>query len=216
MNQNKRAILFDLDGTLWDSTNQIVESWNDIRIQQGYDLVSHEKISSLLGQPMDVFARQMYPDQDFENASKMLEEYMENENRYLEVHGATLYPNLRKVLEELHKDYFLAIISNCQKGYIEAFLKAHQLADLFDDYESYGNTLCYKDENIRKVIKRNNISEALYVGDIEDDGISANKAGVPFILAEYGFGNSDTPYRIKSLTDLFDVIDEIFAKTDLQ
>ena len=53
------------------------------------------------------------------------------------------------------------------------------------------------------MVRRNNLSGAVYVGDTELDRISAETAGVPFIFAAYGFGTADgAEYRIEKISDL--------------
>ena len=109
----------------------------------------------------------------------------------------------------MSKDYFLAIVSNCQSGYIEAFLKFHKLEKYFDDFECFGNTKQEKDANITTVVKRNGLSKAVYVGDVLGDYFSTTKAGLPFIWAAYGFGDvSQAEYKINALTQLRTCIEE--------
>ena len=122
---------------------------------------------------------------------------------YLRQRGGILFPHLKEVLEQLSKDYFLAIVSNCQVGYIEAFLEYHQLGDYFSDTENFGRTGLQKGDNIRLVCDRNQLDRAVYLGDIQGDYDSACKAGIPFILAGYGFGQVDAEVPvIQSLQEL--------------
>lgn len=95
------------------------------------------------------------------------------EIEYLLQHGGCPYPGVREVLEELSRKYFLAIVSNCQKGYIEAFLDYYQLNEYISDKESFGGTGLPKGENIRLVCERNHLERAVYLGDIEGDYRSA-------------------------------------------
>ena len=44
---------------------------------------------------------------------------------------------------------------------------------------------------IKLIVERNNIDEAVYVGDIQGDYDSSKRAGVKFIHAAYGFGTID-------------------------
>ncbi|WP_306416999.1 HAD family hydrolase [Halobacillus sp. Marseille-P3879] len=80
------------------------------------------------------------------------------------------------------------MVSNCQDGYIEAFYKYHKLEKYFDDYENPGRTGLSKGENIQLIIDRNNLSAPVYVGDTEGDRKAAVYAGIPFVYAQYGFG----------------------------
>ena len=58
-----------------------------------------------------------------------------------------LFPKLKETLEQLKKKYRLFIVSNCQDGYIEAFLKAHNFTDIFEDTECWGRTRLSKGES---------------------------------------------------------------------
>mgnify|MGYP003309180735 CR=1 FL=1 len=117
----------------------------------------------------------------------------------------------------------LGIISNFQTGYIETFLKAHGLGRYFDDFESFGATLRPKGENIASLVKRNGNEKAIYVGDTQGDCDAAKYAGLPFVLADYGFGSApDADYVIDSLFKLpalaYAVLEDknVFTEDDLK
>ena len=102
--------------------------------------------------------------------------------------------------------YDLYIVSNCQAGYIESFIEHYSLQEFFKDFECSGNTGMTKYENINSILKRNNILKAIYVGDTQKDYESAIKNELPFILAEYGFGNCDRYYKkIKDISELLNI-----------
>ena len=120
--------------------------------------------------------------------------------------GGTLYPNTRETIINLSKKYKLYIVSNCVKGYIESFLNTSGLKDYFDDYESYGNTLLSKGENIKLVIERNNLKNPIYVGDTNGDIEGARIAGIPFVYASYGFGDVESfDYKIDDISELLNI-----------
>ena len=123
---------------------------------------------------------------------------------YLAEYGGQLYGDVRTVMETLKENnHRLFIVSNCQSGYIQAFLKYHQLGDLFEDYEMSGQTGLSKAENIRLIMERNHVKSAVYVGDTEGDEKAAHSAGIPFIHAAYGFGKAKNPEgRIDSLEEM--------------
>ena len=113
--------------------------------------------------------------------------------------------------------YHNYIVSNCQAGYIEAFLDHYKIAygssdDLIEDIECYGNNFHQKDENIRLLAMRNDLTDACYVGDIQSDYDATVKAGYPFIHARYGFGTIDTevPF-IESFSELIQVIPQVIG-----
>nr|MBQ8253078.1 HAD family hydrolase [Lachnospiraceae bacterium] len=205
----KKGIIFDLDGTLWDSAQAVVDSWNVVidKMPDFHKRITVEDMESLMGKTMDDIAYTYFDTVSRERALEILQACMDYENAYLEKVGGILYPQLEEVLGNLSKDYFLAIVSNCQSGYIEAFLKHHGLEKYFDDTECFGNTKQEKDANIRLVAERNRLEKAVYVGDVLGDYLSATKAGLEFVHAAYGFGEvPQAKYRIQSLTELSDVV----------
>ena len=80
---------------------------------------------------------------------------------------------------------------------------------MFEDTEDYGTTLKAKDENIRMVIARNKIDQAVYVGDTVMDHKSAAKAGVPFIHCHFGFGRVEGVPGVDTFFQLPEVIASI-------
>ena len=193
-----RYVLFDLDGTLWDSSKAVVDSWNEILtgMEDDIDLLTYDQMKGYMGKTMEEIAYLAFPRVEKERALAILKKCELYENEYIRTHGGVLMPDLKDVLDTLKKDYFLAIVSNCQVGYIEAFLEYHKLAQYFDDTENYGNTMLSKGENIRLVVDRNHLEQAVYVGDIMGDYNSTMEAGLPFIHAAYGFGTvpEGTPF----------------------
>lgn len=113
-------------------------------------------------------------------------------------------------MEQLKKKYHLYIVSNCQSGYIEAFLDYYKLHDLIEDTECYGNNEKSKGENIALLYRRNALDDAVYVGDIQGDYDASMDAGVKFIHAAYGFGTiSDTVPEIGTFSELTNVTDQV-------
>ena len=207
----KKGIIFDLDGTLWDSAQAVVDSWNVVidRTEDFHKRITVEDMESLMGKTMDDIAFTYFDTVSRERALEILQACMDYENEYLEKVGGILYPQLEEVLADLSKDYFLAIVSNCQSGYIEAFLKYHKLEKYFNDFECFGNTKQEKDANIRTVAERNHLDKAVYVGDVLGDYLSTTKAGFPFIWAAYGFGDvPQAEYKVDALTQLRKVLEE--------
>ena len=184
------GIIFDMDGTLWDSRAAIVDCWNEVFEKSGLDRkITIDELTGYMGLPMDEIAESIFPDKKYDEVRDVFDQCFAEENDYLREHGGILYPGLEDTLKKLYKKFDLFIVSNCQSGYIEAFLEHHGLSQYFKDIECYGNNELQKADNIALVVKRNNLCNPVYVGDIEKDALAAKEAGVSFIFAEYGFGN---------------------------
>lgn len=213
----KKAILFDLDGTLWHTSDIILPLWNNVlkTHPETNKQITLEEMNSYMGKTIEQIASIMLPELSSKNGIDIIKECCAFEVPYLEKSGGHLYEKLEDVLCELSKKYFLGIISNCQCGYIESFLKAHKLDKYFDDFEMSGRTQLTKGENIKLVIERNSIDFAFYVGDTIGDQIAAKDAKIPFVFAEYGFGNTESPeYTIHSFVELLNISEKIFSNTE--
>lgn len=190
----KKGIIFDMDGTLWDSSEQVGKAW-DIALEKcsyGRAPITAEEMQSVMGKPMDQIAEILFPNAAGQERDRLLETCCAEENAYLRAHGGVLYPDIRSTMEQLiAAGYHLYIVSNCQTGYIEAFLDYYHFHDLVEDIQCYGDNRKQKAENISIVAKRNGLKKAVYVGDIQADCDASEAAGVGFIHASYGFGTID-------------------------
>lgn len=198
----KTGIMFDMDGTLWDSTKEICYIWNEVLKEYGVEL-SMERLQSLMGKTMDVIAENVMPEKSIEERKEIFDRCLQVENEYLEQHGGILYPQLEETLKVLKETYPLYIVSNCQSGYIEAFLKYYKFEKYFDDFECFGNTGKGKAYNQKLVAERNQLDRVIYVGDIQGDYEATMEASFEFIHAAYGFGTVDADVkRLKAFSEL--------------
>lgn len=209
MNRYK-DIIFDVDGTLWDTTDLVAVSWNDavrdMRFQA--DVITGNRLKQEFGKPMDVIAEDLFPHIPLREREKLMEVCCQYEDEYLEESSENMmYFGVRETFEALAKDHRLFIVSNCQSGYIEQFLRKNNLGRLVTDIECFGNTKKSKAENIRLIMERNHITSACYVGDTTEDFSSAKEAGLPFIFAAYGFGDvSGADYSIDEMNQLLTIV----------
>lgn len=199
------SIIFDLDGTLWDSSETVAESWNTVLEKENYPLrITGTDVLKQMGKSMDVIMRDVFgADMKDAEVKSFLEKLSAEEIRLIRKKGGILFPDVEKTLNLLKKDYRLFIVSNCQKGYIEAFLEAHKLSGCFEGFMCWGDTMLPKGETNKKLIEKYSLKNAVYVGDTEGDHISAVDAKIPFAYASYGFGEvSGYDYRITAFNEL--------------
>lgn len=199
------GIIFDVDGTIWDSTDSVAESWN-LAIRENSDLditVTNEFLFSIFGKTMDEIFSRLFPMLDTQERLLLGNLCFEYENRLLETKPGTLYPGVRETFERLSQKVPLFIVSNCQCGYIEVMLRSTGLAPYVTDTLCFGQTKTSKGQTIRTLMKKNHLKDVFYVGDTQGDADACKEAGIDFVFASYGFGEvPDAKWSIESITDL--------------
>ena len=204
------SIIFDMDGTLWDSSRSVAQSWNeavaglpDVNIN-----LTEKDIQGIMGLTMDVIADKFFGNTSKERRMEIMDICGSHENEYLKIHGGKLYENVERTLDLLSREHRLFIVSNCQSGYIEAFLEYYNLGKQFDGFVCWGDNNLSKGDNIKYIMNKNNITDAVYVGDTQGDCDSAYYAGAKFIHAAYGFGTAD---RADAVIHRFDELSSLFG-----
>lgn len=203
------GIIFDLDGTLWSTIESCVKSIAEVKKKHKEitrDITEKEVISSM-GLPFDEIVNIYYGYLEKNKAVRYAKEAFNKNIENLLQNGGTLYENMVETIKSLSKHSSLYIVSNCVEGYIESFLNSSKLTDYFQDFESNGRTKLSKGENIKLIIERNNIKNAIYVGDTISDKEAADYANIPFVYASYGFGNVEQyDYKIDSISEIINVL----------
>ena len=206
----KSGIIFDVDGTLWDSSCEVARSWDQIfkkheDVKRG---CSRDDIMSVMGKPMNVIAEIFFKDIPKERREAYLKECEDNELGYLREHQPKAFDGVKNMFERLSQKYPLFIVSNCQSGYIELFMEICGLEEYVTDIECFGNNKKAKGDNIRLIAKRNGLDKYYYVGDIYTDYTATVEAGGIFVYAAYGFGevNEDVlrADSVEELTKMFE------------
>ncbi|MCF0242562.1 MAG: HAD family hydrolase [Treponema sp.] len=199
------SLIFDVDGTIWDTTPIVAPAWNEAldEMDLSYAHVTPDDLKGLFGKPMDEIIERILPKESKDIREKYKYLCYEKEGVAVGSTGGKLYPHVKETFEALSKKYKLYIVSNCQSGYIEMMLKVTGFAPLFLDHACYGDAGILKAENIKLIIERNSLKYPAYIGDTQGDCDATHKAGIPFIHASYGFGKvNDADYVISDISEL--------------
>ena len=202
------SIIFDLDGTLWDSTAVVARAWSSVLKQHpevSFEATS-DNLKKLFGRPLPVIADIIMPDLEPEKRYEIIDACCEEEHRALKITPGTLYPRLEETLSHLSRRYPLFIVRNCEAGYIETFLEVTGFGGYFKDFECPGSSGLIKGPNNKLIMERNHLIAPVYVGDTQGDRDSAVYAGIAFCHASYGFGTVDSfDYKIETFSDLMEL-----------
>lgn len=209
-----KNLIFDLDGTLWDSRASIIENWNEVLFR--FNLIQNpmtiDDMVPYMGFLPRNILRVLFPEISDEKIDQILIGISKNENAVIKKHGGKLYENVEKTLYELNENHDLYIVSNCQDGYIESFIEFFEFKHLFKDFLSHGKTGFTKELNLRKLIKRNhlNVNDSVYIGDTSIDLEAAKFNDLEFIFCNYGFGKiENVSVKIEKIDSFKELIQKV-------
>ena len=191
---NYESLIFDIDGTLWDSRQLVAEGYNIQLEREGLShlAVDAEMLRPLFGKVMTEIADVILASIDPSERYALMERCMKTENDYLFANECRIgYPRVKETLAELAKRYRLFIVSNSQCGYPELCIEKLGLSEYIEGHMCFGDTGTSKGQTILTLIRKHNIGSCVYIGDTQGDLEACREAGVPFIFAAYGLGSAD-------------------------
>lgn len=194
MNAVFDAVVFDLDGTLWDSAGLCARSWTYAARAADPALpeVTKEDVARVMGMPHEAIFATLFPDLDAEARSAIGDACYERELSDLRREGAPLYADVDVLLPSLAERYPLYVVSNCLTEYLRLFLDGSGVGRHFKDALCYGMTNAPKEESLRRLRAKHGFRTPVYVGDTAGDQRAAAGAGYTYLHVHYGFGRPDT------------------------
>lgn len=201
---NYESLIFDIDGTLWDSRALVAEGYNIQLKAEGLDhlCVTAEDLRPLFGKVMTEIADVILSSIPESERYGIMERCMETENEYLFQNECRIgYPGVKETMEVLSKKHRIFIVSNAQCGYPELCIDKLGLAPYISGHMCFGDTGTSKGKTIRTLMAKHGIESAVYIGDTQGDYEATVEAQVPFIWCTFGFG---TPDRYAAKVDKFE------------
>ena len=211
----KKAVIFDLDGTLLDTYPGMYLSANKALVSIGKPEADPVEFRKFIGPPLRTSFRVGCGMTDEAEIEKICPIYLKIYHDEGYKH-ADVYPGLVPLLESLKaKGLFLGIATMKREPNAIRLIQYQNLDVFFDGImgsdEGYTRT---KSSNILELIKKggiDDVSDAVMIGDTEGDESAARKAGVKFIKVNYGYGFSEETPDSHSVDELSDVISDILG-----
>lgn len=202
------AIIFDMDGTLWDGVDCYAQGFNDFFKSRDMDKrFTRHDLHGLMGMEEEKYLEIVLPEFSVDERKAMYENIVDLQYENIKTKGGELYPYVKEGLEQLSQKYKLFIVSNCAEFTIEHFMNWAGIEEYITDSMAHGLNLKPKNENINYLVNKYALKKPVYVGDTASDGEQSKLANIPFVFVSYGFGDAEV-YDLKfntfkSLTDYF-------------
>ena len=190
--QKPDSLIFDMDGTLWDAVDTYAESWN--LIFQKHDIkrtIKRDDLLHVIGLDGKRLAKVMLPEFDDESGMEIYYEVNQVRREILPTSGGIMYKGVTEGIKQLSNKYKIFVLSNCAVGIIPLFLTWAGITEFVTDTMAYGTNQMPKNFNMHLLMDKHNLQNPIYVGDTNGDAEQTRLAGIPFIFASYGFGNTD-------------------------
>ncbi len=197
-----QLLVFDWDGTLADSLEQIVAAMQQAVDSMSLKRRSAEAIRNLVGLGLAETAVRLYPELDKQEIDKLIQRYRES---YIALSAAPLrlFPGAAELIEALHqRDYRLALATGKSRVGLERALRESGIGHLFHSSRCADETFSKPHpQMLQELMDALGIDRraALMIGDSEYDLQMANNAGVSSIAVNYGAQSAQHLLKFKPL-----------------
>lgn len=187
-----KLIMFDMDGTLVDSSYAIVNTINHVRENLGLPILEKEYTLEKINDPSINSAEFFYGTKEFtEQQTVLFEEYYDAHC----LSDLVVYDGIKKLLDDLKGDFILTVATNANSEYARKMLDHVGIGHHFPTILGYDSVINPKPhpEMVYKILNKHNIHKdnAQLVGDSHKDIMAATNAGVDSVLVNWGFSNHE-------------------------
>lgn len=187
----KIGIIWDLDGTLLDTLEDLKEATNHALRQFGCPERTLEEVRQFVGNGAGRLIRLALPgnpeDPDFETVLSAFRAYY---NTHCQVKTRP-YPGVLEALATLGQEFPMAVVSNKPDPAVKALCRFY-FGSVYARGESVDCPRKPAPDMVYKAMAAIGVDRCIYVGDSEVDIATAKNAGVPCLSVLWGFRDRDT------------------------
>lgn len=217
MEREIKLVIFDFDGTLADTKENIILTFQMTMKELGVEIKSRQECAATIGLTLEDAFKVLYPGMAAEKYVLLRDTYRRifKENRKILVPG--LFPEVMETLEELRRrGYLMSIASSRLSPSLQSFLEDMKIAHLFE-YAVGGDNVEHPKpapDAVLQILRHYNLSaeEAFVVGDMPFDINMATNAGVKSCGVTWGNADaaqlkeSGANYIIDKMSQLLEIL----------
>lgn len=192
----KKLCIFDFDGTLFDSIEDVVLCFNQTLKKHNFDTLTYEEYIECLGGNIDEMTSLILKDKNSQENIELIKSTYEKIYTASNNEHTLPFPNINTLLKELQKEeILLAINSNRKTNSIKYYVNKYFEDIDFIKIEGHNPKYPSKPNpiGVNKIIKKANVNleDAIYIGDSSTDIETAKNAGIDCLLVKWGYGKKD-------------------------
>ncbi|OGP52134.1 MAG: hypothetical protein A2Y79_12625 [Deltaproteobacteria bacterium RBG_13_43_22] len=197
------ALIFDIDGTLWNASPASAKGWNLGLAQLGTNrIISPEQVERVAGQPYEQCIDILLPGIR-EKIPKLLDTLNDCETEVVRCEGGKFFDGVLAGIRQLAGEYKIFLLSNCQDWYLNLFLDFSRLRPWLSGFDCHGLSGLPKHEMLLNLKDHHSLNDPVYIGDTAGDEMAAKLANVAFIYASWGFGKPEgKPITVNNFGEL--------------
>lgn len=209
--KKEACIIFDMDGTLVDSSFAMTQSVNYVRAKLGLAPIHKEELEYYINQPDQNLPRIFYNTQEYDPNHRSLfrEHYMATSTQSI-----ALYPDVKEMLAFMKERAILCVATNASDYFARHMLEHLNIVHYFQGIVGANNVPEPKPNPQMLELLMDNAGvmkeRSMLVGDSIKDEQAAENADIPFIFAGWGYGKSETAsmraHSIRELIALFHIL----------
>lgn len=189
---NIKTVVFDMDGTLIDSSEGVTKSVNYALKHYGKEVEELTKLNCCIGPPL-IYSFTKFFGMTEEEAREAIDIYRERYDT-IGVFECRLFPDIVPCMEELrNKGYRIALGSSKPEEMCRKILDHFNITKYFDDITgaTKDGRIDTKEEVLRELIRREggDASGMILIGDTIYDVEGAASVGIKTIAVSFGFGD---------------------------